>query len=216
MPLSERSQRCLQLLKANNCSRVAFQLVYLVLSAGIVDNQSALHCVEFFAGQGAVSRALQDRGWATAQFERDGDPLTQDMLTIAGFVNAIALILRLQPGGLVWFGIVCSSWVWLSRGSTRRSIVNPSGNTARSCVRMGNVMTSRVMLLYEIASKLGHLVILEQPTSSLMHLYHHFQDLLDIVHVWRCRVCLGFFGGETEKPIFLSSCLWPYPPPCLG
>lgn len=216
MPLSERSQRCLQILKAANCCKVAFQLVYLVLCAGIVDNQSALQCVEFFAGQGAVSLALQDRGWATAQFERDGGPSTQDMLTIDGFVNAIALILRLQPGGLVWFGIVCSSWVWLCRGSTRRSTVNPSGDTTLPCVSMGNVMTSRVMLLYEIASKLGHLVILEQPTSSLMHMYHDFQGMLDAVHVWRCRVCLGFFGGETEKPIFLCSGLLPYPPPCLG
>ena len=37
--------------------------------------------------------------------------------------------------------------------------------------------TTLVMLLFKLASALGHAVFLEQPFSSLMHLHHRFQDM---------------------------------------
>ena len=39
----------------------------------------------------------------------------------------LLLQLRLTRGGLLWIGIPCSSWIWLSRGSTRPCHLRPRG-----------------------------------------------------------------------------------------
>ena len=39
----------------------------------------------------------------------------------------LLLQLRLTRGGLLWIGVPCSSWIWLSRGSTRRCHLRPRG-----------------------------------------------------------------------------------------
>lgn len=72
------------------------------------------------------------------------------------------------------FGIVCSSWVWISRSTTGRSVSNVLG--AANC-KNANCMVSRVVLLFIIAAALGIVCFLEQPTTSMMHLHFRFQAL---------------------------------------
>jgi len=95
----------------------------------------------------------------------------------------------------------------MSRGTTKRSEINPIGadtfNTA-----LGNVMLERVMLLMRLAHVLGHMTTLEQPVSSIMYLHKRFQQLICDLNIWVVSTALGFFGGETLKPVHLYSNSW--------
>lgn len=102
------------------------------------------------------------------------------------------------------FGIVCSTWVWISRSSTGRSGTNVNGNATPS-VLSGNRMASRVMLLWWLCAARNIWCILEQPASSILHLQHRFQELIKKRTVWRTRQCLGLFGAESPKPVVLYS-----------
>jgi hypothetical protein len=77
------------------------------------------------------------------------DAFCHDIMSDGGYAFALSLILRMTPGGLVWFGIVCSTWVWMCRNSTGRGELWWHGNQA-ACVQNGNAMVSRVCLLYRI------------------------------------------------------------------
>lgn len=56
---------------------------------------------------------------------------------------AMYLVLSLVPHGLVLMGPCCSSWTVVSRGTSQRSVVNPSGNRAHQWVCNANLMISR-------------------------------------------------------------------------
>lgn len=59
------------------------------------------------------------------------------------FRSALQLVRRIREHGILWASPVCSTWVWMSRGSTGRSAENPLGDITRSAVREGNLMVSR-------------------------------------------------------------------------
>ena len=42
-----------------------------------------------------------------------------------GFTNAVKLVMRLRPGGLLWMAVVCSSFVFTSSSNTHRTLDNP-------------------------------------------------------------------------------------------
>ena len=73
--------------------------------------------VELFAGEAAVSygmRALGYRGW-TMDLRIS---LDHDLLSAAGFLQLLACLARLRPGGVFWAAPPCSTWVFMSRHST--------------------------------------------------------------------------------------------------
>lgn len=49
------------------------------------------------------------------------DKECQDMCGTVGYIWAIVLAMRLGIGTYAHFAPVCSTWVWVSRGSTKRS-----------------------------------------------------------------------------------------------
>ena len=105
-----------------------------------------------------------------------------------------------------WFGIVCSTWVWMSRGSTGRSECFILGDAMSGRpVAEANIMVPRVMLLLRLSLALGHTVLLEQPTTTLMHLHSRMQDLFGDWNMYRCRFTLGFYGAGSLKPIWVWS-----------
>lgn len=57
---------------------------------------------------------------------------------------AIQALLQGDPNGfVVWFGVLCSTWSAVSRGSTFRWFLNPLGFEERPCVAAGNIMVAR-------------------------------------------------------------------------
>ena len=56
----------------------------------------------------------------------------------------IQALLQGDPDGFVaWYGVLCSTWSAVSRGSTFRWYLNPLGYEDRECVAQGNLMVAR-------------------------------------------------------------------------
>ena len=70
-----------------------------------------------------------------------------------------------------------------SRGSTKRSPTRPLGRPDSEAVRNGNVMTARVCILLLLAATRGVWSILEQPSTSLMHLHPTFQRVMAMMNI---------------------------------
>ncbi|CAE7523392.1 unnamed protein product, partial [Symbiodinium sp. CCMP2456] len=65
---------------------------------------------------------------------------------------------------VVSFGLVCSSFVSVSRGSTGRSFWLPTGNEkASASVRDGNLLAARTLMAMLLIEALGGVWVLEQP-----------------------------------------------------
>lgn len=58
----------------------------------------------------------------------------------------LATILRARDGVVVTFGLVCSSFVSISRGSTYRSYFRPEGDPSSKSVQRGNLLAARIGL----------------------------------------------------------------------
>ena len=75
------------------------------------------------------------------------DPEFMDFLSAKGYALALNLACRTAIGGQAIAAPVCSSWIWLCRASTKRTLMQPLGNPASLSVRQGNLMVSRLILL---------------------------------------------------------------------
>ena len=60
----------------------------------------------------------------------------------------ILTVMKMKEGkGLVHFGMVCSSWVTISRSSTGRSYFVPLGDRSIDSVNKANILVSRTVVL---------------------------------------------------------------------
>ena len=138
-----------------------------------------------------------------------------------GFIVAVTLALQLHPRtGCAWLAVVCSSWVWLSRGSTGRSKYNAMGWVDSTSAAEGNKMTARAALIIVLLSCLGLAWVLEQPLLSLMPLHPALQWIqamsnmaaTDAFITWMAvDTYMGAFAAETSKPLALyTNRMWVY------
>ncbi len=56
-----------------------------------------------------------------------------------GFAMALLAILKLRRGGLLVLGPPCGSFVWVNLATSKRSVLNPFGDSSRPHVSMGNL-----------------------------------------------------------------------------
>ena len=85
------------------------------------------------------------------------DPEFMDFLSAKGYVLALNLACRTAIGGQAVAAPICSSWIWLCRASTKRTLMQPLGNPASLSIRQGNLMVSRLILLLMILMSRGML-----------------------------------------------------------
>ncbi len=134
---------------------VLASLVALVLqmvpSTAILD----INQVECFAGSKAVTLAARAAGRLAVSYERDDDPVLQDILTPAGFIFAVGLALKTEYGGIHVSAPVCSSWVFVNAATSGRSIAHPLGRAHLPYVAKANCMVARVCLLLYICLSRG-------------------------------------------------------------
>lgn len=182
--------------------QICLQLVCCAYLSGLVDGTCDLDACELFAGDQAISKGLRRFGLSAFAYEIKHDGVTQDFMSRTGYCLALAAVLRLRPGSLLWMGIVCSSWVWISRSSTGRDAACVLGNASQT-VRTANTMVSRAVILIYVAAAKGIVVVLEQPSSSLLYLHPRFQSMLAVVPMFKSLHWLGLFGAESSKPIVL-------------
>ena len=183
------------------------KLLRLVLAALISCkcDMVPLDFVEFFAGQQAVTLAMREAALAAAVFELKLDPLGQNMLTTLGFANAVTLCLTLKPGSGSLLAPVCSSWTFMNRGTSKRSIAVPYGASGVESVKQGNVMVARCVLLLILLAGRGCWWVLGQPRRSLLQEHPAFQHLVSVCPVYRHRIQMCHYGGNSRKSTWLYS-----------
>ena len=100
---------------------------------------------------------------------------------------------------------VCSSWVWMNRHTSGRSIERPLGNVCRGYIKNANRMVSRVALLCLLLTAKGVFWILEQPKGSLLEHHPRMQLLARRFNLWRCAFPMGNFNAESRKDTWCYS-----------
>ena len=161
--------------------------------------------VEYFAGQMAVTECLREAGLRCVAYEVLRDPCMMDFMSPCGFVNACALLLRVRAGGGMLAAPVCSTWVYMNRGTSKRTAANPHGDAGVSQVQQANCMVARVCLLCYLAAARGIAFILEQPAGSLLEKHDSVQAMLKQFDILRKHVQMKDFGASTPKPTWLYS-----------
>ena len=110
-----------------------------------------------------------------------------------------------QACAVLHFAPVCSSWVWINRSSSGRSVDCPLGDVSQRYVSDANCMVSRVVFLALLATCLNLRFLIEQPASSIMNHHPKFKHMMllaergvlsiNTTHTW-----FGMFGGTSPKP----------------
>ena len=125
-----------------------------------------LDVVEIFSGVGAIVAAAEAVGCRTASFDKQSDP-RQDILDPTGFQNALSLVLRLRPSGLLWLAPMCNSFSWLCLKTTQRKHANANASDrARAEVQRGNLGAQASAFLLTVAWCFGVSVVFENPVGS--------------------------------------------------
>ena len=160
-----------------------------------------LDCVEWYSGIGEVHAAMQRRFFASLPYDVIHDDNYQDMTTAWGFITALEWARRMTFFGFSPFGTVCSSWVWVCRSTTGRSVGNVLGDENVHSVKQGNLMVARMMFLYMLLAAKRVAFVLEQPSSSMMANHPKVAERgLHSIHTW-----MACFGAPTAKPSRLYS-----------
>jgi hypothetical protein len=122
-----------------------------------------------------------------------------DINTDGGLAILIVSLLRICAGGLMFIAAQCSSWVWLSRATSERTISNPAGNPERAFVKLGNLLNDRCSLVCYIAHQIGVKWVIEQPTSSMFFVTPGMSAICKHVQAARVHLFMGDFGHPARK-----------------
>ena len=79
-----------------------------------------LDSAEIFAGKMAITKASWALGLNNTGYDKVLDT-EQNIITKRGFKIALRLILRVKPGGSVWFAPECKTWVFLNSAGNKRT-----------------------------------------------------------------------------------------------
>ena len=134
-----------------------------------------------------------------------------DILSPKGFVFGLILALKCKTrDSFGMIATVCSTWVFLNRGTSGRSVWNPLGDLRQPSVRAANVMVSRMVLLKYVLEAKRVFWLLEQPASSIQIEHTRFQEFLSNMQVAQTPVhktftWMGAFNARSAKGSYLYS-----------
>ena len=92
---------------------------------------------------------------------------SEGIISLHGFENAVALLLRTRPG-VLWMALVCSSWTFANSSNTGRKLAYVVGNLGYPPAQAGNAMATVAALFMELAWERGLAVVVKNPASSLI------------------------------------------------
>ena len=188
-----------------------FNILWVLQNKSASDGYS-LDFIEFFSGCGQIRDALLRRGQFCTGFDITDDETFENFISAAGLLCAIELMRLLRRYGGCHWATVCSSWVWICRSTTKRSMAFPLGIEPRCrAVEAGKIMVSNmaVLLLWALAKKVSWVV--EQPGTSLMFEHPRFKQVKDAMRSstdprfqWTTEtVYMGAHGANSSKPTML-------------
>ena len=160
------------------------------------------------AGRARPTKWAMMMGLTSAALDVESGP-HMDITTDEGLALLVTCVCRVVHGGLVLIGPQCSSWVWMSRFSSKRSPENPLGAASREKVRKGNCLNARCSLVCGIASSLGVPWVIEQPSSSLFFATPQMQALVGICEARRIVFPMSHFGHPTcKRTVLVGTASW--------
>ena len=128
-------------------------------------------------------KAPESAGLCTARLEFDHlrHPGSENLATTEGFCRALLSLLRVVERGLVWGGVPCSSFCWISTGSHGRSSEEPLGRDT-AWVRLHNLIACRFMILCAVAASRHVHWGIENPRQSQLVHFPYLRWLVTLVH----------------------------------
>lgn len=190
-------------LRAANPNRLIVDVVGEVISKELQTAVRDLDFFEIFSGSGGWSQAMKAKGYVGCSFDKATRHKTEDFATFPGFLHACRQVIRLRKGGHCWVGFPCSTFVYMSRSHTQRSLTNPLGCTRRRDVRDANKMARHMVYVFFLCACLGVHCILEQPLSSIFTAMPCVKDAMTAYCFKRMSTWLGAFGHGLAKPSYL-------------
>ena len=206
LQLSAASLEILLMLAFFDVPSVIIKLMLSVCRLGSLEVDCLDH-LEFFAGKKAVTRALLREGFRAVGCElKDADGYAGlDFISPMGVITNLWFIHGMRLGARMLAAPVCSSWVWMSRATTKRAWHRVHGLASLPCVQTGNMIVSVLVMILWIASALGIRWCVEQPANSLLQHHPRWQEFLRGHRCFRVFIYMSDFGGETAKPTWLYS-----------
>ena len=118
-----------------------------------------------------------------------------DLGSVRGFVRAVEATLSIREGGVLWLGVPCSTFVWMSRSTYRRTAASPFGRLSNKTVVEANMLLLRSILLGLLATTRRVYICFEQPLSSTLRHIPHMNLLSGACgaqwsHISTCRISI--------------------------
>ena len=125
-------------------------------------------------------------------YDIDRDCVFQDLLRPAGFFRAIGDVLRLKRSGLLFAGLPCGSFIYLSQGTHRRHSTR-WGQEQYKFVADGNVLGSRFAFLAALGTVRQAVWAIENPLRTHLFWLPPLHWLLHLpIGAIAVRWCLDF------------------------
>jgi hypothetical protein len=147
-------------------------LLQLVLP--LQDLPRTLDAVEFFAGDGQITAALQRAAFNVRAVDAASGEAESNLGSTRGFRNALSLIMQVKASGFIWLAPPCSAWVFLSSSWHGRSPENGYRGKRRkhfADIRDANSLAVVVAMCILVARWRNVGYIMEQPSNSKLYKY---------------------------------------------
>ena len=128
---------------------------------------------EVFAGDGRFSESLRAFGWTGISLDIKHSK-NFDVLSPLGFCILLAAVWRIRRHGVLLMAPPCSSWIFLSMGSTGRRHEDYKGSGSHG-VKSQTRLISRMACVMELCRRRKVRHIMEQPRSSLVFKHRRLQ-----------------------------------------
>lgn len=158
--------------------------------------------LELFSGEQRLTNMYRSHGHRAQWFDILGRGQSNDLLDPMGFMFALRETMRLSPGALLFAGVPCASWVWISC-STHLRHLSILGDERVDFVLKGNIIAARFALLCLVSIVLKAHHVVEQPSSSKLVFYPYMQFIWQnygaiFQRFWMCN-----FDHFSLKPSYL-------------
>ena len=114
----------------------------------------------------------------------------QNLATVLGFLLGLQQVLRVRRKGLVWLGLPCGSFGFISSSLHKRCQEVPMGDTTRCFVRTGNLLSSRGIMLAILGMVRGTFYFVEHPGQTMLGAFPYMRFMLALEQM-NCRMMRG-------------------------
>lgn len=122
----------------------------------------------------------------------------EDILTVHGFFQCVQHTMRLEQFGLLFLGVPCNSFSWMSSSQHQRGESNGfMGNTSYEWVELMNAVAVRAAICIAIALSRKCYFMIENPRQSTLPDFPYYGFLLTVA-----KTLDGFAGNTTHRCVY--------------